>query len=95
MRPIAAGDAAIQGGTIQSVDGQYARWNRGKLHGVRPGLPVRIFRRGQEIGRGRVTDVRRAESDIEIDSVSGVAEISVGDEVQVEMGSERRDVLQP
>jgi hypothetical protein len=94
-RSILAGDTAIQGGTIQSVDGQYARWNRGKVHGVRPGLPVRIFRQGHEIGRGRATDVRRAESDIEIDSVSGVAEISVGDEVQVERGSERRDVLQP
>jgi hypothetical protein len=94
-RSILAGGAAIQGGTIQSVDGQYARWNRGKLHGVRPGLPVRIFRQGQEIGRGRATDVRRAESDIEIDSVSGVAEISMGDEVQVEMRSGSRYVLQP
>ncbi|MEA2235465.1 MAG: hypothetical protein QOC81_189 [Thermoanaerobaculia bacterium] len=94
-RSILRGDESMQLSTIQSVDGQYARWNRGTLHGIRPGLPVRIFRQGQEIGRGRATDVRSAESDIEIDSVSGVAEISVGDEVQVEMGSGRRDVLQP
>jgi hypothetical protein len=92
---ILVGDTAIQGGTIQSVDGQYARWNRGRLHGVRPGVAVRIFRQGQEIGRGRATDVRRTESDIEIDSVSGVAEIIVGDEVQVETRSGSRDVLRP
>jgi hypothetical protein len=94
-RSIPVGEAPFQGGTIQSVDGQYARWNRGKVHGVRPGWPVRIFRQGHEIGHGRATDVRRTESDIEIDSVSGVAEISVGDEVQVEMGSLSGDVLQP
>ena len=94
-RSIFLGETAIQGGRIQSVEGQYVRWNRGLLHGIRHGLPVRILRQGQEIGRGRAIDVRPTESDIEIDSVSGVAEIAPGDEVQVEMGSWTADVVQP
>jgi hypothetical protein len=94
-RSVFVGDTSIQGGTVQSVEGQYARWNRGSLHGVRPGLPVRIFRQGQEIARGRATDVRPAESDIEIDSVTGVPELNAGDEVQVEMSSWSGEVPPP
>jgi hypothetical protein len=85
----------FEGGTIQSVEGQYLRWNRGLLQGVRPGQAVRIVRRGHEIGRGRAIDVRAAESDVEIDVVTGVAEIIVGDEVQVERRGRTADMPRP
>ena len=82
--PVPAPQSSIQGGTVQSVDGQYIRWNRGSLQGIRHGLPVRIVRQGREIGRGRAIDVRSSDSDVEIDFVSGVSDIAVGDAVEVE-----------
>jgi hypothetical protein len=85
----------VESGTIQSVDGQYVRWNRGLLQGIRPGQAVRIVRQGHEVGRGRAIDVRTVESDVEIDVVTGVAEIIVGDEVQVERRARTADMPRP
>jgi hypothetical protein len=85
----------VEGGTIQSVEGQYVKWNRGLLQGIRPGQAVRIVRQGHEIGRGRAIDVRAADSDVEIDVVTGVAEIIVGDEVQVERRGRTADMPRP
>lgn len=84
-RTAASGSATVADvGTVQSIDGQYVRWNRGTVHGIRQGRQVRLLRHGIEIGRGRVIDVRETDSDVEIDSVSGVAEVAVGDAVDVE-----------
>ena len=94
-RSIFVGDTGIQGGTIQSVDGQYVRWNRGALHGIRHGLPVRILRQGQEIGEDWAIDVRAADADIEIDAVTGVLEINSGDEVQVDITIWAADAVTP
>lgn len=85
----------VEGGKVESVDGQYVRWNRGLLQGIRPGQAVRIVRQGHEIGRGRAIDVRAAESDVEIDVVTGVAEIIVGDEVQLERRGRTADMARP
>jgi hypothetical protein len=74
---------AAQGGSVQSVEGQYVRWNRGSLYGLRAGLQVRIVRNGGPIATGRVIDVRPDESDIELDTVSGFNDVVAGDTVEV------------
>jgi hypothetical protein len=74
---------AAQGGSVQSVEGQYVRWNRGSLYGLRTGLQARIVRNGEPIATGRVIDVRPDDSDIELDTVSGLNDVVVGDTVEV------------
>jgi hypothetical protein len=74
---------AVQGGSVQSVEGQYVRWNRGSLYGLRAGFQARIVRNGEPIATGRVIDVRPDDSDIELDTVSGLNDVVVGDTVEV------------
>lgn len=74
---------AAQGGSVQSVEGQYVRWNRGSLYGLRAGLQARIVRNGEPIATGRVIDVRPDDSDIELDTVGGLNDVVVGDTVEV------------
>lgn len=86
-RAMFVGESSAQGGSVLSVDGQYVRWDRGALYGVRPGLQVQIVRNGQQIGTGRVIDVRRDDSDVELDTVSGLNDVIFGDSIQVELTS--------
>jgi Mg-chelatase subunit ChlD len=86
-RSVFVGAPNAQGGSVQSVEGQYVRWNRGSLYGLRPGLEVRIVRNGEQIATGHVIDVRPDDSDIELDTVSGLSDVMAGDTVEVEMSS--------
>jgi len=86
-RSVFVGAATAQGGSVQSVEGQYVRWNRGSLYGLHPGLQVRIIRNGEPIATGRVIDVRTDDADIELDTVNGLIEVVPGDTVDVEMSS--------
>ena len=71
-------------GEILRVEGSWAVWNRGEMHGMRPGLSVRLFRGGRPIGIARVVDVRMEESDLEIDEITGVPELRRGDGGEVD-----------
>lgn len=86
-RSVFVGATSAQGGSVQSVEGQYVRWDRGSLYGLRPGLEVRIVRNSEQIATGHVIDVRPDESDIELDTVSGLNDVVAGDTVEVEMSS--------
>ena len=63
-RSVFIGAAGTQGGSVQSVDGQYVRWDRGALYGLRAGLAIRVLRNGEQIATGRVIDVRRDDCDV-------------------------------
>jgi Mg-chelatase subunit ChlD len=86
-RSVFVGAPNAQGGSVQSVEGQYVRWNRGSLYGLRTGLEVRIVHNGEQIATGHVIDVRLDDSDIELDTVSGLNDVVAGDTVEVEMSS--------
>ncbi len=71
-------------GLLTRVEGSYLVWDRGTLHGIRPGMTMRFYRSGVEVGRGQVLSVRDMESDLEVFETFGVAEMNVGDQAFVD-----------
>lgn len=81
---VGGAEVVSRAGELTRVEGQYAVWNRGQMHGIRPGLTIRLYRGTRGIGTARVLDVRLEECDLEVDEVTGVAELRPGDRGEVD-----------
>ncbi len=77
-------EVVSRAGEVVRVEGAFATWNRGQMHGIRQGLPIRLYRGTREIGRAIVLDVRLEDCDLEVEEITGVAELRPGDRAEVD-----------
>lgn len=75
-------------GAVTAVEGGYVTWDRGEADGVATGMTVVFHRGAQRVGSGRVSDVRAHESVVDMEEVTGVVEIKVGD--RADAGHDRK-----